>query len=273
MGSGGSVRESPAHLLQQLQQRAKRRFGQHFLVSEHVVRQTVAAAHLAQGGRVVEIGPGLGALTEYLREQPIELICVELDEDIVQFWQNRAPELNIVHADALQVEWSSLLEGEGWKCVSNLPYNVGTPILSRLIASPAIDSLVVMLQKEVIDRIVAQPGERKRGSLSCWVQAFGAVDLICRVPPGAFYPPPKVDSAVVRIEKYSEPVVPFSASASWERFLRQLFAQPRKMVRNNIRDLIFLQEIEPELLKKRPFQLELNEAVSLFKQLDPSCFA
>ncbi len=264
--------ESPAQLLQQLQQRAKRRFGQHFLVSEHVVRQTVAAARLAQGGRVVEIGPGLGALTERLRELPIELICVELDQDIVRFWEERAPELNIVQADALQVEWSSLLEGEGWTCVSNLPYNVGTPILSRLIASPSVDSLVVMLQKEVIDRIVAQPGERKRGSLSCWVQAFGAVDLVCRVPPGAFYPPPKVDSAVVRIQKYETPKIPFSSSVDWERFLRQLFAQPRKMVRNNIRGLPFREELDPELLKKRPFQLELDEAIALYRLLASSWF-
>ena len=252
-----------------LKQRAKRRFGQHFLISDRVILSTIQAAQLSAGDRVVEIGPGLGALTMHLIDAPVELMCVELDRDLVGLWREADPTLNIVHQDALSLNWSVLLKGSGWKCVSNLPYNVGTPILSRLLVADEVDLLVVMLQKEVVDRLVALPADRKRGSLSCWAQNFAEVELVCRVPPGAFSPPPKVASAVVKLSKKVNPKISNLESERFEAFLRCLFAQPRKKSRNNLRKVLFQHTPEENLLHKRPFQLEQEEVVELYCCLSP----
>ena len=252
-----------------LKQRAKRRFGQHFLISERVIARTLEAAGLSQGDKVVEIGPGLGALTVHMLDQPIELLCVELDSDLVELWKEAEPSLNIVHEDALRVDWSEILVDEGWKCVSNLPYNVGTPILSRLLVTPQVAQLVVMLQKEVVERLIALPSERKRGSLSCWAQSFADVEFVCRVPPGAFSPPPKVESAVVKLTKKKSPLICIEEAARWERFLRCLFAQPRKMTRNNLKKLSFISPPSQSILHKRPFQLEQEEVIELYACLAP----
>ena len=197
---------NPQRTLKELNSKAKKSFGQNFLISQKVIRSIIDALELTEGDSIVEIGPGLGALTIPLIEQQslgYTFCCVELDRDIVNYWNTNCPSLNLYHEDALKVDWENIWGqyqgGVQWKVVSNLPYNVGTPILSRLLIQPQVNTLVVMMQKEVVERILAKENERKRGSLTCWVEVFADVELVTRVPRGAFFPAPKVESAGIKL--------------------------------------------------------------------------
>jgi 16S rRNA (adenine1518-N6/adenine1519-N6)-dimethyltransferase len=262
---------NPQRTLKELNRHAKKSFGQNFLISSKVIRSIIDAVHPQERDSILEIGPGLGALTIPLHQKSMEyrFCCVELDRDLVSYWQENCPDLELYHEDALRVDWNDILgEGEGtWKIVSNLPYNVGTPILSRLLVQPQVKELVVMMQKEVIERLLARPNERKRGSLTCWVEAFADVTLVTRVPRGAFFPAPKVESAVVKLVCKDNPLLPYAQSDVFETFLRKLFVQPRKKARNNLSDLKahsnLPQDIE-DLIQLRPFQLSLADVLTLF---------
>jgi 16S rRNA (adenine1518-N6/adenine1519-N6)-dimethyltransferase len=225
--------EHPSHLLKLLQHgHARKRFGQHFLASEGVLRRIVAGAEVVSGDRVVEIGPGLGGLTECLLEAGCEVLAVELDRDLAAFLRGRLgerPGFSLVEQDATTVDWVTLLPGEGWSCVANLPYNVGTSLVTEMLRHPGrLKRLVVMLQKEVAERIVAKAGDRKRGSLSVFCQSRAAARLLLRVPPGAFMPPPKVESAVIVLDLLPEPVTGGVAPDVFEAFVRVGFEAPRK---------------------------------------------
>lgn len=225
----------PSHLLRELQGRARKRFGQHFLASPGILNRIVAGAEVGEGSRVVEIGPGLGALTETLLDAGCSVLAVELDRDLAAFLRERLEDrpLTLVEADAAKVDWATLLDGDGWVCVANLPYNVGTTITTRLLQHPGkLTHLVLMLQKEVAMRMVAPPGARNRGSLSVFVEARAAGRTVVKVPPGAFHPPPKVDSAVIRLDLYAEPQTDGVDPDHLERVVKAGFAQPRKAVRN-----------------------------------------
>ena len=193
--------------------------------------------------------------------------CVELDRDIISYWKQNCPKLEIYHHDALRVDWNDIMGDHSWKVVSNLPYNVGTPILSRLLVQPQVTELVVMMQKEVVDRIVAQPNERKRGSLSCWVDVYADVELITRVPKGAFFPSPKVDSAVIKLVCKDDPILSYEQAGVFEEFLRQLFVQPRKKARNNLPILKNTSHIPKkieDMIQMRPFQMSLSDVLEVF---------
>ena len=228
----------PSQLLRQFQGRAKKRYGQHFLMSEGVVERICAGAELSSTSRVLEIGPGLGVLTGRLLQEAAQVVAVELDPDMVAFLKERfgsnGPELH--HCDAGKIEdWSSLLPGAGWVVVANLPYNVGTGIVTGMLRNPGVFSrLVVMLQKEVAERMLAQPGSRKRGSLSVFCQSRARVSRVTKAPPGAFHPPPKVDSWVIRLDLFSEPATGRVDPAAHERVVRAGFSAPRKTIRNGL---------------------------------------
>ncbi|MCK6504405.1 16S rRNA (adenine(1518)-N(6)/adenine(1519)-N(6))-dimethyltransferase RsmA [Myxococcota bacterium] len=213
---------------------ARKRFGQHFLASDGIVDRILAAADLAPGQPVLEIGPGPGVLTAALLRAGAAVTAVELDRDAALHLRGLLPQVALVEGDATQVALEPLLPGAGWVCVSNLPYNVGTRILLRLLEHrPPFSRLVLMLQREVAERLWAPPGDRGRGSLSVAVQARATVERICKVPPGAFVPPPKVESAVVLLRPHASPDLPPGLDA----LLRTGFAAPRKTLRNNLRAL------------------------------------
>ncbi len=225
----------PARLLATFGGRARKRFGQNFLASPAVVESIVAAAIDGPQARVFEIGPGLGVLTGALLHAGAEVTAFEIDRDLVPFLTERFADsaLTLHEVDATTVDWNTALQGDGWVCAANLPYNVGTGLLVELLKWPVkVSRLVVMLQEEVAMRVLAPAGDRARGSLSVYCQARAKVSRVVRVPPGAFHPPPKVKSAVIRLDPL--PNVDSVALRSMERVVRMAFAAPRKMVRSGL---------------------------------------
>ncbi len=163
------------------------------------------------------------------------MTAVELDRDLAAWMRQRFPEVRLVQGDALAVDWSEVAPGGGWKVVANLPYNVGTHVLMALLRDPGrFASVTVMLQQEVVDRLMAAPGSRTWGALSVEAQARGRPVYLLAVPPGAFHPPPKVRSGVVRFDLFDAPRVGAVPPAWFDRVVRAAFAQRRKTIANSL---------------------------------------
>lgn len=235
MSRDRSQREGPAAQLRDMGTRARKSLGQHFLSSPSVARRIVQIAGVGQGTPVVEVGPGLGALTEHLWAAEARLVCVERDDLLADQLLERWPKLTLHRADAMRVDWGALLPGAGWSCVSNLPYNVGTHIVSSMVRSPdTFRQLVVMLQLEVAQRICAEPGSKIYGALSVEMQARARCELRLRIKPGSFHPPPKVDSAVVSMELRRHPAMEGMDLTKLDRVVKAAFNQRRKTLRKSL---------------------------------------
>ncbi|HKX28245.1 MAG TPA: 16S rRNA (adenine(1518)-N(6)/adenine(1519)-N(6))-dimethyltransferase RsmA [Blastocatellia bacterium] len=220
--------------------RAKRRFGQNFLVGRHYPQRIVEAVSPQVHETIIEIGPGRGALTGLLVESGARVCAVELDSELI-------PELNerfagrgnfhLVEADALTVDLCSLIApAETARVVSNLPYYISTPILQRLIEQRrCLPEMTLMLQREVVDRIAAAPGGKEYGYLSVLVQLYCRTERLFDVPPGAFRPAPKVHSSVVRLRAERQPRAEVEDEGLFISLAQILFAQRRKTILNNLR--------------------------------------
>jgi 16S rRNA (adenine1518-N6/adenine1519-N6)-dimethyltransferase len=216
----------------------KKRLGQHFLTDRHYLDRIVAEIDAKPGEAVVEIGPGPGALTERLALAVRPLHVVEIDRELAAALRTRfAPDAVVVHeGDALEFDFASL--PADLRVVGNLPYNVSTPLLFHVASfAPRIRDCVFMLQREVVERMVAQPGTAAYGRLSVMLQYRFAMSLALRVPPGAFTPPPKVDSAVVRMAPLGEERLAARDGALFGRIVMAAFTQRRKTLRNALRAL------------------------------------
>ena len=260
----------PATLLKELEQRAKKRFGQHFLVSASVVRQIVAVSELNEESQVLEIGPGLGVLTEALLAAKACVTAVELDRDMAGFIRDRLPEVKLVEADGARMDFDAVLGDARVRCVSNLPYNAGTKMITRMLSRPdRFDRLVVMVQREVAERLVARAGDRKRGSLSVFTEARAEARICIRVPPGAFHPPPRVHSSVVELRLRSEPLHGDAPLGLFDDVVRGLFTQPRKTLRNNLSTIVPKAQVDDVCAQagiesiRRPSTLTLGEIQSI----------
>lgn len=211
----------------------RKRFGQHFLVSPGVIGRIVEALDLQSEDTVVEIGPGLGALTLPLLDRLQHLQVVELDRDLVAYWRSHpsSPQLTVHAADALGFDLAQV--GQRFKVAGNLPYNISTPLLFHLAQyGPHIERMVLMLQKEVVDRMVADPGSRTYGRLSVGLQVRFNMHRLCNVPPGAFKPAPRVDSAVVMMTPLAESAPMMFDPARFDSLVAAAFGQRRKTLRN-----------------------------------------
>ena len=225
----------PRSLLRELEQRARRRFGQHFLTDRGVVRRMVGGARVSPGDSVVEIGPGLGILTEQLLASQVELTAVELDRDLAAYVRERFPEVRLIEGDAAKVDWDEVTPGSGWKVVANLPYNVGTTVVMQLVRRPeTFASVTVMLQLEVVQRMMAEPGSKAYGALSVQVQARAQPRFVLKLPPGAFHPPPKVDSAVIHLDVHASPATGTCPAAHFDKVVRAAWSHRRKTLRNSL---------------------------------------
>jgi 16S rRNA (adenine1518-N6/adenine1519-N6)-dimethyltransferase len=218
--------------------RPKKRLGQHFLTDRHYLERIVAEIAPVAGDAMVEIGPGPGALTERLAQVVRPLHVVEIDRDLAAGLRSRfAPEAVVVHeGDALAFDFGAL--PDGLRVVGNLPYNVSTPLLFHVASfAPRLRDCVFMLQREVVERMVADPGTPDYGRLSVMLQYRFAMSLAFRVPPGAFTPPPKVDSAVVRMAPLGAGRPAAKDEALFSRVVLAAFTQRRKTLRNALRGL------------------------------------
>jgi 16S rRNA (adenine1518-N6/adenine1519-N6)-dimethyltransferase len=213
---------------------ARKRFGQHFLTDSAVIDDIVDAIAPRPGDALVEIGPGLGAMTDPLVARCGRLTVIELDRDLAARLRRR-PELNVVESDVLKVDFGALADqaGRRLRVVGNLPYNISTPILFHLLG--AVDHVVdqhFMLQKEVVERMAASPGNKDYGRLSVMLQWRYDIEAVLDVPPEAFDPPPRVDSAVVRMQPL--PQVPAIAPALLGELVAVAFSQRRKLLRHTL---------------------------------------
>jgi len=220
----------------------RKRFGQHFLHDRAVIERIVAAVVLDTGERLVEIGPGRGAITLPLLARHGVLTAIEFDRDLARLWRTRAAEglagLTLLEQDVLDVDWPALAGAAPLVVVGNLPYNIATPIIFALIETSAgISDMLFMVQLEVAERIAAAPGSPAYGRLSVMVQQHCAVERVLRVGSGAFHPPPKVDSAVVRLTPHprSERA---RTPAMLGRVVAAAFQARRKTLRNALRELL-----------------------------------
>jgi 16S rRNA (adenine1518-N6/adenine1519-N6)-dimethyltransferase len=214
--------------------RPRKALGQHFVVDPNTVRRIARLAGVGPGDRVVEIGAGLGSLTLALLETGAEVTAVEVDPALVGVLQQVAPGARIVEGDALELDWPALL-GEGpWALVANLPYNVASPLVADLLDDvPAITRMVVMVQREVADRLVAGPGDPAYGALSVKVAYWATARLAGRVPASVFLPPPNVASELVQIERRPAAAVPVPPDELFP-LVRAAFAGRRKMLRRSL---------------------------------------
>jgi 16S rRNA (adenine1518-N6/adenine1519-N6)-dimethyltransferase len=221
---------------------AKKQLGQHFLHERRYIERIVLAVDPRPGQRIVEIGPGQGAITLPLLERCGALTVIEFDRDLITPLSEAAHghgDLTILHKDVLQVDFSRLAaDGPPLRLVGNLPYNISSPILFHALEHcGSIEDMHFMLQKEVVDRMGAGPGSKVYGRLSVMLQAACRVEPLFDVPPGAFRPPPKVDSAVVRLRPRPAGEIRIADRALYERLVREAFGQRRKTVRNALSGL------------------------------------
>jgi len=219
--------------------RPRKRFGQHFLTDRHYLERIVAAIAPVAGDSVLEIGPGTGLLTAELSPRLDHLHVVEIDRDLAAGLRNRfdAKRVTVHEADALEFDFGAL--PAPLRVVGNLPYNVSTPILFRIAAvAGRIRDCTFMLQREVVDRMVAAPASSHYGRLSVMLQYRFAMQALMRVPPGAFTPPPKVDSSVVRMVPLGEGRAVARDPSLFERVVAAAFSQRRKTLRNAARAVV-----------------------------------
>ena len=252
--------------------RARKRFGQNFLVDESVVERIVAAIAPTPGEVLIEIGPGREALTAPLLASGADLRVVEIDRDLAAGLRQRHPDLPVLEADALDVDFAALANGEPYRLVGNLPYNISTPILFHLLAQdpPPVD-MHFMLQKEVVDRMTAAPGDRAMGRLGLMCQNRAEIVHLFDVPPEAFSPRPRVDSAIVRVVPRAQPRVPAELDGAFDEVVRLAFAKRRKTLRNSLKGrldagAIMAAGIDPGT---RPETLGLDAFLALARALGP----
>ncbi len=249
--------------------RARKRFGQNFLVDPTIIQSLVSAIAPKNADNILEIGPGLGALTKPLLAKLDHLEVVELDRDLIKQLQqlNSNEKTVLVHQyDALKFDFSHTEKPR--RIVGNLPYNISTPLIFHLLDQlPSIVDMHFMLQKEVVDRICAPSGSRNFGRLSAMVQSKCVTQPLIDVPAESFSPTPKVTSAFVRLTPHSQRFVPVELEAIFKDIVKECFSQPRKTLTNNLRKIISSEEIvstgiDPSI---RPQQLTLDNLLTLAK--------
>jgi 16S rRNA (adenine1518-N6/adenine1519-N6)-dimethyltransferase len=255
--------------------RTKKRFGQHFLHERKFIDDILAAADIGPTENAFEVGPGLGALTDYLLTQAAKVEVVEFDRDLIARLKERGePNLVVHEGDALAIDWQTALVVPPYVFVANLPYNISSQILFKLLENRELFSrAVLMFQKEVGARIYARPATRDYGILSVLCQIYFDVAPVVVVPPGAFRPPPRVDSVVVSFRPLEQPRFPIDDEKMLKRVVKAGFSQRRKTLRNSLKTGGFTSEIIEHACQecnidpsRRGETLELKEFVELSNQ-------
>ena len=249
--------------------RPRKRFGQHFLHDRSVIAQIVAAIDVRKSDRIVEIGPGKGALTRALLAVTDTMHAIELDRDLVAYLTREfdTTRLLVHQGDALAFDVATLVEpGTRLRVVGNLPYNISTPLMFHLLQSrQIITDMHFMLQLEVVNRLAAAPNEGDYGRLSVMAQLQCRVEPLMRVAAGAFTPPPKVESAIVRLTPRTELPLPAQHMRAFTQLVAAAFSQRRKTLRNALKELMSSSQIENAEIDpgRRPGTLSVNDYIAL----------
>lgn len=253
----------------------RKRFGQNFLHDQSVISHIIASLAAAPDQHWVEIGPGQGALTQPLLKAGVRLDVVELDRDLVELLKKKFAghtHLRIHSADALKFDFSSLArEGERLRIVGNLPYNISTPLMFHLLASAhCIEDMHFMLQKEVVERLCAESGNKQYGRLSVMMQYHCEAELLFDVPPESFDPAPQVMSSIVRLIPHRRPPVQVDNLENFNRVVTQAFSQRRKTVRNSLKNLLADETLKSLSIDSglRAENLTLQDFAAISNQLD-----
>jgi len=222
----------------------RKRFGQNFLHDQNIINKIISAIAPQPGDAMIEIGPGRGALTFPVLEQVEQLDVIEIDRDLIQWWQDKKIDSLTIHAvDALKVDLCALTKEKNLRVIGNLPYNISTPLLFHLFKHlDCIKDMHFMLQKEVVERMAARPGSKTYGRLSVMTQFFCQVELLFTVSRHAFDPPPKVESAIVQLipnESNNE-----TNTAMLTQVVRQAFSQRRKTIRNCLKSWFSAEQLQ-----------------------------
>lgn len=250
--------------------KAKKSYGQHFLTSENTAESIGNFLLRKEGIRnVLEIGPGQGMLTKYLITQDINLKAVEADRDMVSYLNRHYPDLDIIFLDFLKVNLLKVFDGEPFYITGNFPYNISSQIVFKMLNNhEMVPEMVGMFQKEMAERIIAPPGSKTYGVISVLTQAFYKGDMLMKLPPGAFNPPPKVNSAVIRLS--TDGVQELKCDPRlFRQIVKTSFNSRRKMLRNTLK--VFIDD--PEILKdplfnERPEQLSVRDFEALTNKIE-----
>lgn len=229
------------HILHRFKLRADKKLGQNFLIDETVVRRIVEAAELTSEDTVLEVGPGIGTLTQGLAESGASVVAVELDKRLLPVLDVTLEGYNnvrIVNGDILQVDIMEQVQKPDFKCCANLPYYITTPIIFAILEKRLpMERLVVMVQKEVAERMAAKPGSKDYGALSVAIQYFTEPEIAFIVPPSSFIPAPSVDSAVIVCKRRSTPPVEVCDENLFFRVVKAAFSLRRKMLSNSLKNM------------------------------------
>lgn len=262
---------STARTIKHTGMKAKKSFGQHFL-KEAPIAERIAKSleNLSAYEQILEIGPGQGMLTQFLLEiSEKELTVVEADRDMIAYVKQHFPDLQerIVEADFLKYDWVNHFSGP-FAIIGNFPYNISSQILIKTVEMRhRIPELVGMFQREMAERVAAPPGSKTYGSLSVWVQAFYEVELLFRVKPGSFNPPPNVQSAVIRLARRKSPALDCD-EILFHQVVRQAFSQRRKMLRNTLKPFLPKEELQEEaFFRQRPEVLSVADYEALTQRI------
>lgn len=269
-----------AELVKKYNFKFSKSLGQNFLIDDSVPRDIVSGAEVDENDLVIEIGPGVGTLTAQLLNKAKKVVAIELDNDLIPILTEEIgdnPKFTLIHKDALKVDFNEVIgEEKSVKLVANLPYYVTTPIIVKLLKENYnFKSLTIMIQKEVAERMNAEPGNKDYGSLSLLVQYYCNTRIVRRVPPQCFIPRPKVDSIVIRLDRLEEPKVKVENEKLFFEIIRSSFNMRRKTLWNGVKNIGLSKEslelafkeanVDP---KRRGETLTINEFAILSDKID-----
>jgi 16S rRNA (adenine1518-N6/adenine1519-N6)-dimethyltransferase len=250
--------------------RPKKSLGQHFLNDQRIAEKIVDALTISSGEPVLEIGPGTGVLTQFLKTRKVDLKVIEIDRDSVAFLKQHYPDLAIIEGDFLRIDLQNIFSGK-FAIIGNFPYNISSQIFFKILEHrDQVDEVVCMLQKEVADRLAAGHGNKTYGILSVLLQAYYDIRFLFKVPPGVFTPPPKVMSGVIRLQRNQRASLGCD-EALFVRVVKQGFNTRRKTLRNALKNLNLAAEISAlPIMDKRAEQLSVDEFIQLTRVIEGS---
>ena len=247
---------SPKDIIRYYDIKPRKKLGQSFLLDQNIIKKISAAARITKEDIVVEIGAGIGVLTENLAQQCRKIIAVELDKNLIEVLKEKLAGYNnveIYSADILKFDFISIssIYDCKVKVIGNVPYNISSPLIFHLLTfRSVIDDFTLMLQKEVVERLVAVPDNKSYGVPSVLLQMFASLEKLFDVPAGCFYPQPKIKSAVIRGAFLDKPLMELSDATFFTQLVKASFAQRRKMLINNLKNSKFLSDLNEETMKE-----------------------